>query len=55
MYCLCERCAYNTECEYYKETVKPIVNIASPMFGDEDEFVIQIREVLERFKCDYFE
>ena len=55
MYCLCKCCACNTECEYYKETVKPIVDIASSMFGEEDEFIIQIREVLERFECEYFE
>jgi hypothetical protein len=55
MYCLCDRCVCNTECEYYRETVKPVAYVASEMFGNDDEFVLQIREVVERFKCDYFE
>jgi len=58
MYCLCERCNCNTECEYFEKVVEPIADIindiAKPMFG-EDELTIQIREVLENFECDYFE
>ena len=54
MYCLCERCACIKECEYFKEIVRPITDIANPVFG-EDEFTIRIREVLETFECDYFE
>lgn len=52
---LCENCACKTECEYFEETVKPIIDVISSPFADEDEFVIQIREVLENFKCEYFE
>ena len=49
---LCERCACKTECEYLKEAVKQTINVVYSPSIDEDEFVIQLRRVLERFKCE---
>ena len=52
--CLCKNCKCRIECEYYYETVRPIVDsVKSPL--EQDEFTIQIRDVLEKFQCDYFE
>lgn len=52
--CLCEKCGCQDVCEYYNDTVKKIVDaVKSPL--NTDEFTIQIREILEKFRCDYFE
>lgn len=52
--CLCKNCKCQSECEYYLENIDPIVDIVRDPFN-QDEFTIQIREVLERFQCEYFE
>jgi hypothetical protein len=52
--CLCKNCQWQNECEYYFENIKPVVDVVKDPFY-QDEFTIQIREVLERFQCDYFE
>ena len=52
--CLCKNCKCKDVCEYYYENIEPIVDVVKDPFG-QDEFTIQIREVLEKFQCDYFE
>lgn len=52
--CLCKNCGCQNVCEYYHENIEPIVEVVKyPLF--QDEFTIQIREVLEKFQCGYFE
>jgi hypothetical protein len=52
--CLCKNCKWQRDCEYYHENIDPIVEVVKDPLG-QDEFTIQIREVLERFQCEYFE
>lgn len=52
--CLCKNCGCQNVCEYYHETIEPIVDVVKyPLW--QDTFTIQIREVLEKFQCDSFE
>lgn len=52
--CICEHCSCVDECEYFKETVEPIVK-AVGMTITQDEFTSEIIHALRDFKCEYFE
>lgn len=53
--CICKRCACISECEYYKETVQPVLNIVEADVFCDDGFVNKLANVLEEFECEYFE
>jgi hypothetical protein len=52
--CICEHCGCVDECEYFKETVEPIIK-AVDMTITRDEFISEIIHALSNFKCEYFE
>lgn len=53
--CICKKCACVNECEYYKETVEPIINVMIITVLYDDLFTAKIKDVLEEFECEYFE
>ena len=52
--CICEQCNCRSKCEYFKETIEPIVK-AVGMTIAQDEFTSNIRYTLRNFKCEYYE
>ena len=52
--CICERCDCADECEYYEETIKPILDVIAP-FSIGDSFLVAISNVIKDFECEYFE
>ena len=53
--CICNKCKCVNECEYYEETVKPVIDAASTVILYDDSFTNKIKDVLEEFECEYFE
>lgn len=52
--CICDKCSCMSECDYYEETIKPIITGAKTMI-EEDEFTTRIKDALSDYKCEYFE
>lgn len=54
--CICQCCACRSTCEYFEETVKPVINVvAVNLYEMSDPFVCKLDEALESFTCEYFE
>lgn len=52
--CICEGCVYTTECEYFNDTIYPIVSrVCSP--NKLNSFTAKIIDVLEDFECENYE
>ena len=52
--CICDNCDCSGECEYYNETMKPILDAARMPFV-EDAFIVKLQEAIEEFECEFFE
>ena len=52
--CICDNCGCSDECEYYNETMKPILDAARMPFV-EDAFICKLQEAIEEFGCEFFE
>lgn len=52
--CTCDNCDCSGECEYYNETMKPILD-ATRMPFVEDAFIVKLQEAIEEFECEFFE
>ena len=54
--CICLHCSCVDECEYFNDTIKPIVkSVVNNMTLSYDEFTSGILHVLREFECEYFE
>ena len=53
--CICNKCLCASDCEYYEETVEPIINAVTKTVFYDDSFTVKIKDVLETFECEYFE
>ena len=52
--CICDNCDCSGECEYYNETMKPILDAVRMPFA-EDAFICKLQEAIEEFECEFFE
>ena len=52
--CICDNCDCSGECEYYNETMKPILDAVRMPFV-EDVFICKLQEAVEEFECEFFE
>lgn len=52
--CICNKCAYVNECEYYKYTLEPIIGSLDTSVFDA-AFSTKIINVLGKFKCQCFD
>lgn len=52
--CICEHCSCVNECEYFEETIKPVVKSVG-LTLTQDEFTSGLIHLLRDFKCEYFE
>ncbi len=55
MICICKKCAFVNECEYYEETVEPITKVVETVPLYSDEFTEKLKNALAEFECEYFE
>lgn len=54
--CICESCKLAADCEYFEQTVEPVMKaVAANLYDMSDPFVRQLDEALESFTCSYFE
>lgn len=53
--CICNKCKHVLDCEYYEETVSPIISVvAANNYTVSDPFIRSLDEALENFICEYF-
>lgn len=51
--CICQQCKCNHVCEYYAQTIKPVITVVSENYYEmSDPFVRKLDEALESFTCD---
>lgn len=56
MTCLCQMCKIASECEYYAQTVEPVIKVVQDnLYEMSDPFVRKLDEALESFTCEYVE
>lgn len=53
--CICNKCSCASDCEYYEETVEPIISAVTKSVFYDDSFTVKIKDALEEFECEYFE
>jgi len=54
--CLCENCDCKSECDFYKETIEPCLEVVRVNLNDDSEpFIACLMRNLNDFECDYFE
>lgn len=52
--CCCNWCDCKDECEYYEETVQPVIKAATTVY-ENDIFGEALKYALSKFVCEYFE
>ena len=55
VYCKCKNCDCCEECEYFEQSVKPVVEAVNANYDPADPYIRMLMKVLEGFQCDYFE
>ena len=51
--CICQQCKCAYACEYYTETIKPVIEvIAANLYEMSDPFIRKLDEALESFTCE---
>ena len=53
--CICNKCSCVSDCEYYEETIEPIISAVTKTVFYDDSFTVKIKDALEAFECEYFE
>jgi hypothetical protein len=54
--CICENCSCKSECDFYKETIEPCLEVVSVNLNDDSEpFIKCLINNLNDFECEYFE
>lgn len=54
--CICQQCKCIYECEYYAETILPVIKTVADNLGNvSDTFIRKLDEALEGFTCEYKE
>lgn len=54
--CICQTCGCKEECDFYKETIKPGIEIAEKNFFNTSEpFIACLIRNLNEFECEYLE
>jgi hypothetical protein len=53
--CLCDRCDCCEECEFFEQSVKPVVEAVNANYDPMDRYMRSLVDVLCNFQCDYFE
>lgn len=56
MSCICESCDCKAECDFYKETIEPCIEVVvNNLYDDSEPFVACLITNLNDFECEYFE
>jgi hypothetical protein len=54
--CICENCDCKAECEFFKETIEPCLEVVKVNLCDDSEpFIRCLINNLNDYECDYFE
>lgn len=54
--CICEKCDCKSECDFYKETIEPCLEVVRVNLNDDSEpFIKGLIVNLNGFVCEYFE
>lgn len=54
--CICENCDCKSECDFYKETIAPCLEVVRVnLYDDSEPFIACAMRNLNDFECDYFE
>jgi hypothetical protein len=54
--CICQTCKCAHVCEYFAETIKPVIEvIGANLYEMSDPFIRKLDEALKSFTCDYQE
>jgi hypothetical protein len=54
--CICENCDCKAECEFFKETIEPCLEVVRVnLYDDSEPFVRCLINNLNDYECDYFE
>jgi hypothetical protein len=54
--CICENCDCKAECEFFKETIEPCLEVVKVnLYDDSEPFVRCLINNLNDYECDYFE
>jgi hypothetical protein len=54
--CICENCDCKSECDFYKETIEPCLEVVRVnLYDDSEPFIKCLINNLNDFECEYFE
>lgn len=54
--CICQHCDCRKDCEFFEETVGPVINVVEVnLYDDSDPFIKCLMRNLEEFECEYYE
>ena len=54
-YCKCKNCDCCEECEFFQQSIKPVVEAVNANYDPADHYMRSLAAVLGNFECDYFE
>lgn len=55
VYCKCKSCDCIGECEFFKESIRPVIEAVNANYDPTDTYIRMLVKVLEGYQCDYFE
>ncbi len=53
--CCCEKCDCVEECEFFAQSIKPVVEAVNANYDPADRYIKALEIVVGGYMCDYFE
>ena len=53
--CICEKCDCVEECEFFQQSIKPVVEAVNANYDPADRYIKALEIVIGGYMCDYFE
>lgn len=53
--CCCKRCDCVEDCEYFQQSIQPVVEALNANYDPADHYMRTLENVLSNYDCEYFE